>query len=320
MLGGRRCLAGEVGWVSGPVVPGVHGDFLKLLDELLVGGQNVVEVVANSDKSEASLDGFFDTISSEEEETSDLVVLLAGSQELVNGLVQFWRGVHVREFVLLEKSHRHGQIISAEESDVDMRVGEDFIDVVDAGLGLDLDGDDGLLVGGTDIAEKTGVVGASQREVDGSRSVVLAWLWEEAAAGGLIDLGSGVDVRNQNSVRSSVERLLDSESVGVALDSDKAEGMALVDGRDLVRETLIIERSMLGINQQPIVGADTELFSDHRRVRIDEQTHLGLVVLQLSLELLTGDSARHLLIIHLFATLVWICDSLPPKKLNCSEA
>ena len=99
---------------------------------------------------------------------------------------------------------------------------------------------------------------------------MLAWLWEETAVDSEVNFGSSIDVRNQDAVGSGVQGLLDAVSVIVSSDSDETLSLTLVDGRDLVGQTLVVERSMLGVNQEPVISGLTELFSNDGAVRIQE--------------------------------------------------
>ena len=151
----------------------------------------------------------------EQEEPEDHVVAFGGGAQLVGGRLQFRRSVHVRELVLFVESHRHAQIVLAEEENVDARNGGDLVDVLDAGRGLHLQRHDRVAVGRAGVSQQSGLVHAALREVDRAR----AGGGIAAATHRLASLLGGVDVGHQHAIGAHVERLLDAAAVVIAGDA-----------------------------------------------------------------------------------------------------
>ncbi len=100
----------------------------------------------------------------EQEQAEDDVVLAGVLDQLFGGGVEFGRSVHVGEFVFVVEAHRHAEIVLAEEENVDAGDGGDLGDVLDAGGGFDLQGDDAFVVPVAGVAEESGFVHAALRE------------------------------------------------------------------------------------------------------------------------------------------------------------
>src|ERR1700732_3618237 len=69
--------------------------------------EDVVQVVAETHEGETLLEELADARGAEQENPKDDAVLSGGGLELLRCVVELRRGVHVRELVLLEESHRH---------------------------------------------------------------------------------------------------------------------------------------------------------------------------------------------------------------------
>ena len=178
-------------------------------------GQDVVQVVADADEGESFFEEFADACGAEQEQAEDDVVLAGVLDQFLGGGVEFGRGVHVGELVFVVEAHRHAEIVLAEEENVDAGDGGDLGDVLDAGSGLDLQGDDAFVVPVAGVAEQSGFVHAALREVDRARADrgILG------ATDGLAGFVGGIDVGNEDAVGAHVEGLLDAGAVGVSADS-----------------------------------------------------------------------------------------------------
>ena len=100
--------------------------------------QDVVQIVTDADEREAFFQEFADAGGSEQEQAQDDVVALRSSPKLIGGGAQLRRRVHVGKFVFFVQSHRHAQVVLAEEEEVHTRHRCDLVDIGDAGIGLDL--------------------------------------------------------------------------------------------------------------------------------------------------------------------------------------
>src|SRR3989442_695202 len=115
--------------------------FRNGLDVLNVGcrlRQDVVKIVAYADKRETFIEEFAHACRAEQEETENDVVFSGGRLQLLSGVAQFRRCVHLRELILFVEPHRHAEIILAQEKNINAGNGRDRIDVLDAIRGLDL--------------------------------------------------------------------------------------------------------------------------------------------------------------------------------------
>jgi hypothetical protein len=152
---------------GGASLPGVAlflGNFLYVVDVGSDLGEKVVQVVAEAEEGESFVEKFADARSAEQEQAEDDVVLAGVFDQFLGGSVEFGRGVHVGELVLIVEAHGHAEIVLAEEENVDAGNGGDLGDVFDAGSGFDLQGDDTFFVEISSVAEESGLVHAALRE------------------------------------------------------------------------------------------------------------------------------------------------------------
>ena len=165
------------------------------------------------------------------------------------------------------------------------------------------------------VAEQPLLVRGALREVDRPR----ARRGVLAAGDALLRLRSSVDVRDQDPVGAAVKRLLDASPVLVPSHTHHRLGLAGVDGQDHVRQPgarageglirgplvkegsagmseqtaagkalrLWVHRTVLRVNQKPVVPRAAQLLSDGGRATVEEEAHLRLTSLQLGLEDLT---------------------------------
>src|SRR5208337_3321648 len=129
--------------------------------------QDVVQIVADADEGEALLHELADAGCSEQEDAENDVVLARMLDQLLGSGVQFGRSIHVRELVLVVEAHRHAEIVLSQEKNVDAGNGCNLGNVFDAGGGLDLKGNDALVVPVAGVPEQSGLVHAALREVNG---------------------------------------------------------------------------------------------------------------------------------------------------------
>ena len=258
--------------------------------------QDQVEIVSNRDEHKALLDELGNTLGAEQEEAEDLVVSSAGRDHLVSCLLELSREVHLGEFVFLKQSHGHAEIVLAQKEHVDTLGGGDGIHVLDGVRGLDLEGDDDVLVSIADVAQQTLLVGRALGEVH--RASTSSGV--SAAAHGVGSLLRSVDVGHEDTIRTQVEGLLHAGAVIEASDTDHALGTARSDGAEHRAEVLSGHRPVLHVDQEPIKAKVRNLLSNSGAVRVDEETHLHLASSQLLLE---GNSAfvsnRHFLFVFL---------------------
>lgn len=253
-------------------------------------GEHVVEIVANGDEVEALLVELSDAVGAEEEDAKHDTVLLGGSLKSVGGLLQLGRGVHLREDVLLVETHGHAEVILAKECDIHSGDGHDLLDVLDGVVGLNLEGDDDVLVSVGDVAEETSGVSGGLGEVDRASAAHGV----EAAGDGFLELSGGVDVGDEDTIGSQIEGLLDSSAVLVAADTDHGLSLAVIDGADHVAQGAGIHGPVLSVDEKPVVARVAELGRDGWGGGVEEETHLGDTSLELSFELGTSLLCGHI--------------------------
>src|SRR5580704_19781200 len=112
-----------------------------------------MQVVADADEGESLFEEFADAGGAEQKEAEDDIIFAGVLDQLFRGGVEFGRGVHVRELVLVVEAHRHAEIVLAEEENIDAGNSSDLSDVLDARGGLDLQRDDAFVVPGSSVAE-----------------------------------------------------------------------------------------------------------------------------------------------------------------------
>eukprot|EP01043_Picozoa_sp_COSAG02_P043771 COSAG02_NODE_3844_length_6158_cov_3.953458_4_plen_162_part_00 len=160
-----------------------------------------------------------------------------------------WRRCSVK-LTFPEESHGHAQVVLPEEHNVDAIDLGDLLHVVNARFSLDLHGDDDVVVVPTRVAQKASLVGATLREVDGARAVCRTVRKRVfAARHGRLELRSGVDVRNQDTVCAQVEGLLDAGTVVVPRDADHRLGAAVGDRAEHAGERDRLHRAMLSVDK-----------------------------------------------------------------------
>src|SRR5260370_18812471 len=96
-------------------------------------------------------------------------------------------------------------MVLSDEKNVNVGDGGDLRNVFDAGGGLDLKGDDSVVVPVAGIAEQSGLVHAALREINGARSDRGIF----GATYGLARLVGGVDGGDEATIGASIEGLLD---------------------------------------------------------------------------------------------------------------
>src|SRR4029077_1622528 len=269
---------------GGAAFPGLSfffGDVFHVGDVGSGLGGAVVEIVADADEGDSVFEELANAGGTEEEEAEDDVVLTGVFDQALGGGVEFGRGVHVGELVLVVKSHRHAEIVLAEEEDVDAGDGWGLGDVFEARGSLDLQGDDAFVVPVAGIAEESAFIHAALGEVDRARADrgILR------ATHGFAGFGGGVDVGNKDTVGAHVEGLLDAGAVGVSADADHRLCAAVRDAAQHGGKFFISHGAVLGVDEEPVVSAVRELLGDRRTVRVEEQAHLGLAGAQLLFEL-----------------------------------
>jgi len=158
----------EGGGAAGPALPLCFGDVLDVFYVRSSLREDVVKIVADADEGEAFVEKFADAGGSEEEEAEDDTVFARSGNELFGGGAELGRGVHVRELVLFIQAHGHAEIVLAEEEDIDAGNSGDFVDVLDAVRGFDLESNDDVGVGAAGIAKETLSIHAALWEVDGA--------------------------------------------------------------------------------------------------------------------------------------------------------
>src|ERR1041385_6965543 len=78
-----------------------------------------MQVIADADERKSFVEEFSDAQGSKEEKSEDDVVLAGGFDERLRGGVEFGGSVHEREFVFFVETHGHGEIVLAEEKNID---------------------------------------------------------------------------------------------------------------------------------------------------------------------------------------------------------
>ena len=200
--------------------------------------------------------------------------------QFLGGGIEFGRGVHVRELVFVVEAHGHAEIVLTEEENVDAGNGGDFGDVLDAGGGFDLQGDDAFFIEVAGVAEESGLVHAALRKINGARADggILG------ATDGLAGFFGGVDVGDEDAVGAEIESLLDAGTVVVSADADDRLGAAAGDAAEHGRKFFVVHGAVLGIDEQPVVAAVRDLFGDGGAMRVEEQADLGRALMQLLFE------------------------------------
>src|SRR5829696_9467590 len=94
--------------------------------------EDVVQIVADADEAEPLGEELGDARRAEQKDPEDDVVLPCCSDQPLGGIAELWRRVHVGKLVLLEQSHRHAEIVLAEEQEVHALHRGDLVDVLDA--------------------------------------------------------------------------------------------------------------------------------------------------------------------------------------------
>src|SRR3984957_17577332 len=116
--------------------------------------------------------------------------------QLLGGGVEVGRGIHVRELVFVVESHRHAEIVLAEEENVHAGAGGNFGDVLDAGGGFALQGDDAIVIVIAGVAKESGFVHAALGKINRARADGGIF----GAAHGDAGFFGGVDVRYEDDV------------------------------------------------------------------------------------------------------------------------
>jgi hypothetical protein len=94
-----------------------------------------------------------------------------------------------------------------------------------------------------------------------------------------------VDIGNENAVSAEIEGLLDSRTVVVSADADDGLGPAVGNGCQHGGKFFVVHRSVLGVDQQPVVAAVGQLLGNGGAVSVQEQAHLRRAFAQLFLEI-----------------------------------
>ena len=185
------------------------------------------------------------------------------------------------ELIFVIEAHRHAEIVLAEEENVNAGDGGDLGDVLDAGSGFDLQGDNAFVVPVAGVAEQPAFIHAALGEVDRARADCRIL----RTAHGLASLGGGIDVGDEDAVGAHVEGLLDAGTVSVSADTDHRLCAAIRDATQHGGKFFVAHGAVLGIDEEPIVSAMRELLGDGGAVGVEEQAHLGLAGAQLLFEL-----------------------------------
>jgi hypothetical protein len=142
--------------------------------------------------------------------------------------------------------------------------------VVDAGSRFHLQNHDAFAVPVAGIAGQSGFVHAALREIDRARAdrgIV-------GATDGLARLLRSIDLGNENAIRSQVERLLDSGTVGVSPDTHKELRSAVGNATEHGGKFFVTHGTVLGVDQ-PGGSLVPKLLGDREAVWVKEQAHLG---------------------------------------------
>ncbi|EPY42494.1 2,4-dihydroxyhept-2-ene-1,7-dioic acid aldolase [Angomonas deanei] len=264
-----------------PVLTLGGGDGGEVLNVRRRLGLGVVEVAAETEEGESLLNELTDTLVAEEEDAKDDVVLLGGGDELLGGLVELLGEVHLREHVAtVVEAHGHAEVVLTKEGDIDALHGHDLLEVLNARRGLDLEGDNHVLVGLGHVAEETLGVHALLRSVDGAGSLGGV----EAARDGLLELLGVVDVGDEDTIRTAVEGVLDARAVLGAANANHDAGGSAADRRHHTSEGEGVHGGVLGIDEEPVITAVTELAGHKGGGRVQEHTKLGVTGAKLGLE------------------------------------
>ena len=105
------------------------------------------------------------------------------------------------EFVFFVETHGHAEIVLAEEEDVHAGDRGNFVDILDAIGGFDLQRDDSVFVPVACVAEQAIFVHAALWKVDGASAYGRIF----CAAHSLPCFGGGVDVGNEQTVGAHIE-------------------------------------------------------------------------------------------------------------------
>ncbi len=73
--------------------------------------EDVMKVISDTNKREAQVNELLHSVSAEEEDSGDDIVLLEGVDELGSCVVEFGGGVHQTELVFFEKAHGHAEVV-----------------------------------------------------------------------------------------------------------------------------------------------------------------------------------------------------------------
>ena len=194
-------------------------------------GQHVVQVIADRDEVEALVKELRHTISAELEHTKQDVLLGCALDQLVRGCLQLRALVHVREVILaIEQPHRHAQIVLTKEQKIDARHSTDLLHVRDAISSLDLQGDQNVVVVAASVPQQTLLVHRALREVHRARASLAERI--QAARDASRSLLRVVDVRDQDAVRTEVQRLLDAVAIVVPSHTHHRLGATVLDGTE----------------------------------------------------------------------------------------
>ncbi|GET89307.1 hypothetical protein, conserved [Leishmania tarentolae] len=241
----------------------------------------VVQLTADADEGETLLQELTYTVRAEQKQTQDDVVLLGRSDEFICGSLQLWREIHLREHVpAVVQTHGHAEVVLAKEGDIDALHSHDFLQVFDARRCLHLEGNHHVLIRLRHIAQKAFLVHALLRLVHGAR----ARRWIVAAGHGLPQLLRIVHVRDQHTIGATVQSALDASAVLRARHAHHSLGVTRTDGSDHVRHCQRVHRRVLSVDQQPVVAGVTELASQKRAGRVQEDTELRLAGTHVGLE------------------------------------
>ncbi len=274
---------------GGASLPGVAlflGNFLYVVDVGSDLGDQVMQVVAEAEEGESFVEKFADARSTEQEQAEDYVVLAGVFDQFLGGGIEFGRSIHVGELVLIVEAHGHAEIVLTEEENVNAGNGGDLGDVLDAGGGFDLQGDDTFFIEISGVAKESGLVHAALGKINGAR----ADGWILGAADGVAGLFGGIDIGNEDAVGAEIESLLDAGTVVVSADADDRLGAAAGDSAEHRRKFFVVHGAVLGIDEQPVVAAVRELLGDRGTVRVEEQADLWRALMQLLFEFGTAQS------------------------------
>ncbi len=155
----------------------------------------------------------------------------------------------VRSIRVRVEAERDGEVDGADENQVNALDAEDGIQVPESGFTLDLDTDEGLFIGGTEIFTH----GLVKRQTGiGTAETALALGWEFSPGDNLFSFGGSVNHRSDNAIRACVEGALDVFD-GRLGDADQRGGaIRFGDGSDHEGKSLSVDGGVLGVDDQPV--------------------------------------------------------------------